>query len=99
MLLGLSNSSVVASSLESRSATRGIKCKTLKSCGGGGVVLGFMLLKLLVDWNLAVSGKPAFIFPGIANKLFERTLGRSAQNKQRNVGLVTTQGQCFSSVL
>lgn len=99
MLLGLSNSSVVASSLESRSATRGIKCKTLKSCGGGGVVvLGFMLLNLLVDWNLAVSGKPAFIIPGIANKLLERTLGRSAQNKQRNVGLVTTQGQCFCSV-
>lgn len=97
MLLGLSNSSVVASSLESRSATRGIKCKTLKSCGGGGgvVVLGFMLLKLLVDWNLAVSSKPASIFPGIANKLLEQTLRRSAQNKQRNVGLVTTQGQCF----
>ena len=63
MLLGLSDSSAMASSLESRSATRGIKCITLKSCGG----FGFLVLKLLVDLDLVVSGKPAFTFKGILN--------------------------------
>jgi hypothetical protein len=68
VLFGLSNSSAVASSLESISAIRGIKCITLKSCVGGGEVLGFMLLKLLVDLDFEASEKPAFWYPGIFNE-------------------------------